>query len=244
MWDSNYESYSISENDEIVSNICLFKTKLMYNGAEYDALSVGAVATKREYRKMGYSRMLMEHVINKYPDTIMYLSANDNVLDFYPRFGFTRVFEKLPVIATYINNDATPVKLAFNDPKVWDYVKNSKLFSRRLDCMNTANVNLFHIYWGYLKDCLYEIPEIGTMIVAKQNGCTLKLIGAFTENEISFEDIKQHLPFRGINRVEFGFTPDHLTEDYRFEDCEADPFFVRGVKCELGSFKFPELSIT
>ncbi len=244
LWDSNYESYSIIENGEIVSNICLFKSKLQYQGKVHNALSVGAVATKREYRSKGYSRMIMEHIIEKYPDTIMYLSANENVVNFYPLFGFTRVFEKLPVIITDINNSEQPVKLSFDDPKVWHYVKNRKNFSHKLDCLNTENINLFHIYWGYLKDCLYEITEFGALIVAKQNGTTLKLKAIFTENIISFDEIKHYLPFRGITRVEFGFTPDCLATDFHFEEYEADPLFVRGVKCDIGEFKFPELSIT
>ena len=32
LWDENYESYSIMQDDEIVSNLCLYKTEIVING--------------------------------------------------------------------------------------------------------------------------------------------------------------------------------------------------------------------
>lgn len=75
LWDYNYESYSIIENGEMVSNICVYKAQILFDGNRYDALSVGAVATKKEYRGRRYLRALMEHIIRKYDNVPMYLSA-------------------------------------------------------------------------------------------------------------------------------------------------------------------------
>lgn len=94
LWDDKYESYAIVERDEIVSNICVFKTQLVFNQKQYLALSIGAVATKEESRGKGYSKALMNHFISKYEGIPMYLSANESVVDFYPKFGFTRINEK------------------------------------------------------------------------------------------------------------------------------------------------------
>ena len=244
LWDNYYESYSIIKNDEIISNICVFKAKINFKGKVFDTLSVGAVATKEGHRSKGYSRILMEHIIEKYPYTPMYLSANDTVLDFYPKFGFKRVYEKLPVLDIKINNQTEPKKLDYDNPKVWKYIMNRSNLSKQLDCLNTAPINLFHIHLGYLKDCIYELPEINTLIVAEKNGSTLKLIGVFSEKQVSLEKMKKHLPFNEIERVEFGFIPDSLCGEYRFENYETDPLFTRNIKCDLGDFKFPELSTT
>jgi len=111
LWDSNYESYSIIKEAEIISNVCVFKTNLLFNGRQCQSLSIGAVATKYEYRKKNYLRFIMEHIISKYPDTPMYLSANETVTKFYPRFGFSRVFEKLPMAQYEIHNETKPKKL-------------------------------------------------------------------------------------------------------------------------------------
>lgn len=244
LWDENYESYSIIKNDQIVSNICVFKTEILFNQKQYTALSVGAVATKKEYRGKGLSRKLMEHIIQKYDDVPLYLSANDGVLNFYPKFGFKRVFEKLPVYECKINNDKKPNKLQYDNPKVWDYVYNRKTFSQKLDCLNTTSINIFHIYCGYLKDCIYELPEIDTLVIAKQNGTTLKIIGVFSLRNISFFELVSFLPFRNIDRIEFGFMPYWSDVNFIMQEYETDPLFVRGLSCDLGDFKFPKLSIT
>jgi len=244
LWDDKYESYAIAERDEIVSNICVFKTQLVFNQKQHLALSIGAVATKKEYRGKGYSKVLMDHIISKYEGIPMYLSANDSVVDFYPKFGFTRTYEKLPILECKINNSIEPQRLQYNDIKVCNYILNRKNFSQKLDCLNTFSVNVFHIHWGYLRECIYEIPEMDTMIIAKRKGTTLKLIGVFSLRDLKFIELLQFLPFSNINKIEFGFMPYWSDIDYTMQEYETDPLFVRNVHCDLGDFKFPELSIT
>lgn len=244
LWDDQYESYSIQEDGEIVSNICVYRMKVLFDKKPYTALSFGAVATKDEYRGRGYSKILMEHILDKYKDYPMYLAANDSVLNFYPRFGFERFTEKLPVCDRKINNQCKAVKLSFDDPKVRNYVSKRVNFSDKLDCLNSYSINLFHIYWGYLKDHMYEIPELETMVIAEQNDTTLKLIGVFSLREIGFAELEKALPFSNVDRIEFGFMPYWKDIDYRMEEYDTDPLFVRNIHCNLGDIKFPELSFT
>lgn len=244
LWDKSYESYAFIENGEIISNICVFKTKIMFEEKQYSALSVGAVATKKEYRGKGLSRKLMEHIIEKYEGLPMYLFANEGVIDFYPKFGFKRIYEKLPVYECKIDNKICVTKLQYNDPKVWDYIYKRVNYSKKFDCFNTESVNIFHLYWGYLKDCIYELPEIDTLVIAKQNGTTLKLIAVFALRDVSFSELVRHLPFCNVKKIEFDFMPYWSDINYVMEEYKTDPLFVRGVSCDLGDFKFPELSIT
>lgn len=244
LWDDNYESYAVLKNNEIVSNICVFKTKIIFNQQQYQALSIGAVATKKEYRGNGYSRILMEHIIDKYQGIPMFLSANDSVVDFYPKFGFRPAYDKLPVFRCDLNNELEPQKLKYDEQTVWEYVFNHINFSKKFDCLNTASINIFHINLGHLKDCLYEIPELKTMVIAQQTGNILKLIGLFSLKEISFNQLIKFLPFKNIKKIEFAFTPYFSDLDYQMQEYKADPFFVRGIDCDLGDIKFPELSVT
>ena len=243
LWDANYESYSIIQDDKLVSNICVFKTNIVFSGKHFNALSVGAVATKAEYRKKGYSRLIMQHIIDKYSNVPMYLSANETVVDFYPKFGFKRIYEKLPVAKYVINNDIEPVKFDIND-KLCEYVYKKVNFSPVLDCLNTAAVNLFHIHWGYLKDCIYDIQALDTVVIAEQNKNKLKIKGVFSLRDVCFTDLLMNLPFKGVDIIEFGFMPYWNDCKYEMTSYEHDPIFVRNVGCDLGDFKFPELSIT
>ena len=152
--------------------------------------------------------------------------------------------EKLPISQYNIDNETASRKIQFDDPKVWNYVYHRKNFSSLLDCQNTASINLFHIYWGYLKDCIYEIPALDTLVIAKQHLRTLKIIGVFSLRDISFSSLAQQLPFRNVSVIEFGFMPYWSDLKFEMRPYETDPLFVRGLNCKLGDFKFPELSIT
>ncbi|MCL2545055.1 MAG: GNAT family N-acetyltransferase [Clostridia bacterium] len=247
LWDERYESYAFAPdgaNGPIVSNICVFKTRLLWRGRPLEALSLGAVCTDPQHRGRGYARMLMEHVLQRYPDRAMYLSANESVLDFYPRFGFRPAREKLPVLICTIDNACPPVKLAFDGPEVARYVRERKVFSGVLDCANADPVTLFHIHLGPYKDCLYEIPECQTLVVASQEGAKLHLHGLFALGPVRWDELAARLPFSGVRRVAFGFTPDALGAPFHWEDFDGDPLFVRGAACELGDFKFPDLCFT
>jgi len=247
LWDERYESYAVTLDGAagpIVSNICVFKTRLLWRGAPVEALSLGAVCTDPRHRGKGYARMLMERVLARYPRQPMYLSANESVLDFYPRFGFRPVREKLPALICTIDNASPPAKPAFDDPKVARYVRERKVFSNLLDCANADPVALFHIHLGPYKDCLYEIPECQALAVAGQEGETLRLYGLFALRSVRWEELAARLPFAGVRRVEFGFAPDALGAPFHWEEFDGDALFVRGARCELGDFKFPDLCFT
>lgn len=244
LWDENYESYSIMKKDAIISNICVYKTQVMFKGQRHLALSLGAAATKDTCRGQGLSRALMEHIMAKYDRVPMYLFANDEVLGFYPKFGFERVYEKQPVAYCAINNHIQPTRLRYDDPKIWHYIYDRINFSQQLDCLNTACINIFHIHLGYLKECLYEIPTLNTLVIARQEGTILKLNGVFSLDDISFSDFVLHLPFSNVEQIEFGFMPPWSDLEVVMEKGDGAPYFVRGLTCSLDDFKFPELSMT
>lgn len=244
LWDTNYESYSIIENDVMLSNICVYKAKILMGGKTFEALSLGAVATKKEFRGKGLSRKLMRHIMAKYPDTPMYLNANKNVINFYPKFGFKMLCEQLPVANLNINNSEPAAYLEYGNPKVRSYIYNRVNFSSKLDCLNAQSINMFHIYSGVYNSNIYELKNLDTLLIAKQNAQTLKINAVFSLKNISFKQLAKALPFTGINKIEFGFMP--CWNDLKFEmlSCEQDPWFIKNVGCNLNSLKFPELCAT
>lgn len=245
LWDTRYESYSIVENGTFLSNINVFKTDIVWDGERVSALSLGAVCTHPLHRGKGYSRRLMEHILDRYPNTPMYLSANDSVLDFYPKFGFQPAYEKLPVIEAVLDHPAQAVHLPYTDPKIWAYVHGRVNFSAALDCTNTDTITMFDVRQDGLDQCIYELPDIQTMIVARQNGETLRLIGVFALRPVTWAQIAPRLPFAGVRRVEFGFMPDALgVVPHAMEACEGEMIFVRGTACDVSGRKFPDLSWT
>lgn len=247
LWDENYESYAIEDNGQLVSNVCVYKTNIIFRGIKYSALSVGGVATKPEYRKKGLLKTLIEKVIKKYENTPMYLCANNSVIDFYPKFGFERVYEKLPVVDLKLDNEFDGDicrKLQYDDKKVWEYIYKRNVFSKNLDCLNTQSINMFHLYSGQYNDSIFELAEINTLIIAKKKNDILKIFNVYCKQEVEFNELLKNLPFKGVKRIEFGFMPYWENINYRMEEYKTDPIFVKNLKCKLGDFKFPEFSIT
>jgi GNAT superfamily N-acetyltransferase len=96
-WADEFIPNSIVIDDKIVANISTSKMDIIVNGSTKKGIQLGAVGTLPEYRKQGLSRHLIENVLEKYSSAadLVFLYANDSVLEFYPRFGFKPVKENL-----------------------------------------------------------------------------------------------------------------------------------------------------
>ncbi len=245
LWDQRYESFAIVEDGLFVANICVFHTDILCRGQRRRALSLGAVCTLPAYRGRGYSRALMERILAQYPQTPMYLSANPSVLAFYPRFGFRRVTEMLPALSQCIDNDVSACKLAYGDPRIWAHVRDRVNFSPTLDCANTDTVTMFDIAQGDLADSIYALPEVSALVVGRQQDARLHLAAVFATKPLTWDILLPWLPFRGVERVTFGFMPDALGAPFTLEEePDQELIFVRGEPWDLAQWKFPELSWT
>ena len=243
-WVENYESYSIIENGVMLANLCITKTEMILMGQRVQANQFGAIATRENARGRGLSRLLMEHVLSLYPDTLAYLSANPSVVDFYPRFGFRQVQTYKPVISREINNNpATAVKYEIDD------VAERKCYSSIVDCTNTFSVNIFHMIMEY-EDDIYFLPSCDAVVIARQDGERLFIADVIAQKPITFEQIAPELPFAGVKTVEFGFCPDLFKDSHGLDNgmiWEKDnmtPFFLRGDWNLPKYFRFPAMSET
>lgn len=246
LWDERYESYSIIENSRMLSNVCIFKAELIVSGDTVRANRFGAIATRKDSREKGLSRRLMEHVLSLYPGRPAYLSANPSVIEFYPRYGFRPIQTYKPKIAVEINNGARKaIKLELDDPIFMGFLSERSIFSKLVDCKNTQPVQIFNLLIEYDKD-IYFLPELDVVAIMQHEGSRLFLADVFAKKPISFGCLKQHLPFNGIDSVEFGFCPDWLDIEPMWipENMKEEPFFVLGEWNLPINFRFPVVSDT
>ena len=244
LWDERYESYSIIENGKMLSNVSIFKTDMLVCGQPVRAHQFGAVATRKSERGKGLSRLLMEHVLNKYPDTPAFLGANDSVTDFYPHFGFRPVQTYRPVIDVEINNSNSKIKCHPDDDIVQKVLYGKREFSNILDSVNTQPVKMCQMLTNSLyKDHIFYLPGCEAIIIARQKNNILFLSDVFSPKQISFIKLCKHLPFFGISRVEFGFCPDWIGVTPCWEPLN-EPYFIRGDWNLPEHFRFPVLSET
>ncbi|MCL2421887.1 MAG: GNAT family N-acetyltransferase [Defluviitaleaceae bacterium] len=246
LWDERYISYSIIEEGKMLSNVCIYKTEMLVQGQRAQALSFGAVGTRKCAKGKGLSRLLMEHVLSLHPNTPAYLFANESVLDFYPRFGFRPVQTYKPVITAKINNDpAKAIKLDEDDEIVTKAISERAVFSNLVDCLNTAPIQMFHMLLEYAED-IYYLPAHDAVVIAQQEGSELFIADVMAKKPIDFETLKAALPFESVDTIEFGFSPDWLgvTPIWEPADMADEPFFVRGEWNLPDKFCYPAMSET
>jgi len=261
LWDENYESYSIIENGRMLSNVCIFKSELLVRGEAVSAMQIGAVATTKSARGKGLSRLLMEHILQLYPNRLAYLSANPSVIDFYPKFGFRQVQTYTPTlrhceersnpeckswIASQARNDrAVACKLDIDDAIIPHALQTRNTFSNLVDCKNAASIQMFHLIMQH-HDNIYHLPHANALVVARQTNNKLYIADVISQNKLTLSDILPHLPFTDIETIQFGFCPDHLsvTPTWTPTNKTNDPFFIRGNWNLPEHFRFPATSET
>lgn len=246
-WDDRYNCYSVFDGDRIISNIGVQKYDLLVKGRSVQAIQLGAVATREEYRGRGLSRMLMEMVLSIYSDKAAFLFGDESALEYYPKFGFERINEIQPYVNVAPSGiRSRVVKISSDSDILYRLLENRTNYSRRVDVTNASAVNLFNIIMRF-KDDIYYIPEYDAVLIATKDGNKADVWDLICSGEISLEGIVQHLPFFGIDIIEFGFTPDWITDDYSarsFDRYDTQGYlFVRDIDPGDG-FKFPSLAIT
>ena len=246
LWNDRYESYSIIENKRMLANICVYKTEMTVCGKPFHALQFGGVATRTDKRGKGLSRLLIEHILTKYPDTSAFLGANPSVTDFYQRFGFRPVQTYHPYIEVAINNEnCNDVKLSPDDTTVIKAIHSRKIHSHTLDSLNTQSIQQFHLLLDY-PDAIYQLPNCGAIVVAEQEGDALFVADVIVKMTIPFDTLQKELPFDGVHSVEFGFCPDWLdvNPEWKPVDMAKEPYFIRGEWNLPEKFRFPTMSET
>ncbi len=243
VWDDTYENYTIKEENMIIANVSIFKMRIVIGNVERTCIQIGGVATKKEYRGKGYSRKIMEHILGVYPDAPGLLFAADDACNFYPKFGFTPIVDKQPYIDYQLDNIGEMTKLEVLDPKVDQYLKERKQFSKVFDCKDQYAINWFHISNIYPNN-IYEIEQLGVMIIARQVNNVLTIFDIVSKEPVTFVELIPHLHFSGINKIKFGFNPDRLSIDYLLEDIQVEDstLFIKDQFLQQNQYIVPMLT--
>ena len=94
-WGEGHIPYTLFDGQSAVSNVSVNKIKFSVLGEEKEYIQLGTVMTDKAYKKQGLSSYLIKRAIDdtKSECDLIYLFANKNVLDFYPKFGFRETKE-------------------------------------------------------------------------------------------------------------------------------------------------------
>jgi GNAT superfamily N-acetyltransferase len=229
-WTEDYTCYSIIEDGVMLANVSAYRMKMRVSGREITCMQLGAVATRKERRGQGLSRMILESVLNASSDTPFFLYANSSVVDFYPKFGFRAAQEYQPWTAYRIGSqNGAMKKLSIESPETGTYLRERMCYSSLLDCLNAGPIHWFNLLAGY-GELIYEIPKLDAMIAAQQAGNILTIFDVWSKHPVLFSELAGFLDFPGVEQIHFGFNPDWLGLGYSVTPLieEGNMLFVRG----------------
>ena len=243
--------YGLFDDKKVFSILNVTQAKVISNAKSFELIQLGTVATYPEYRNRGFSRKLIEKVIEDYQNKVdgIFLFANNSVSDFYPKFGFKSVNEvqySLPIKDK--KNNFVKLSVKDNESLIKNLLNSRSTISDKFNISNYAGLAYFHIS-QFLYDKVWYDPKNDIIIVAEKKGRELIIFDLI--GEIIPADYLQHLTWQGVTQINLLFTPDKFSGEFKSEiaDTQNEELFLLGfndrvIKAFQNAIRIPPLAHT
>lgn len=250
-WRENYRVFALLNGSRIVASASLTRMDLVLHGRALRGWQLGAVGTDPGYRRRGLQRRVLEQVLACVGgDDLVFLFANDEVLDFYPRFGFRRARESVFTAEHRAQPGGARLRVLAAD-RAADRALLARLAAEAepsaasFGARGYGSIVLWYLC-NYHGQHLRYIPEEDALIVAERAGSTLLVYDVLARTGL---DLAQHLPRiidAPIERLEFFYSPARDWPSAKpTREYSDSPLFVRGPHhLPEQPFKFPALAQT
>ncbi|MBR3797156.1 MAG: GNAT family N-acetyltransferase [Clostridia bacterium] len=230
-WTDDYNPYSMVIDGEVIANVSVNRTDMIIGGQRRRFYQLGTVMTDPGHRFHGYIRAIMAEIDRDIADADgVYLFGGDNVLSFYPKFGFVQGEEYIYTRSMAKGCACRMERIPMDGPEGWGRLRAAmKTNGFETACMMIDNPGLIFFYAAqFLKDCVYHDPQTDAWAIAEIEDGNLMLHNVFAPKGVDLEDVIAAFG-GGIKRVTLGFAPKDAAGfeclPYHEEDCT---FFVRG----------------
>lgn len=244
-WGDCYEPYSIVLDGKIVANVSLNRTDIVIRGQRKRLYQLGTVMTDPAYRNRGYIRAIMAEIEKDIADADgVYLFGNDDVAEFYPKFGFVPGKEYICRREVVQSGENRMISVPMNGPENWE--KLSKAMAEntfRTGCAMVGNPGLIFFYVSqFMQECVYYCEALNCWAIAELEDGELLLHNVFSDREVSLDAVIAAFG-TDVKHVALGFSPENSegfrVEEYHEEDCN---FFVKGDVFADDRLRIPTLS--
>lgn len=214
-WQEKHIPYTLFDGEKAVANVSVNIMNFYVFGKQQRYIQLGTIMTDEDYRNKNLSRFLIEKVLEEWNPKcdLIYLHANNTVLEFYTRFGFRRVNEYS--YFKRVDNDSEghafeklDMSLPSNRNMLHDYAKNSRFFGK-LSLHENADLVMFYCT-GFMKENVYYIKALDVILVATFEDHQLHILDIFSKVSIELDKVVSCAGKR-INKVLLGFTPEDCT---------------------------------
>ncbi len=258
-FEGDYIPYSFEEDGVLVANVSVNRMDFLQNGETKHYLQLGTVMTKKEYRKRGLARKLMETVLAEYEGKCdgIYLYGNLGAVGFYDALGFKRGAQYRYFLKDEVKNQLQfkaaekNLECCFCQADAKEH-KQKYQEAVRKSVANSAfeqeNKYGLQMFYTAGMEQVYYSKELDCYIVLEKDDNTLILQSVICTRKISMEQILTHLPM-SYDKLMLGFTP--CQEDVelfcaeKYDGGDDYRFFYMGSNLEsieAEKLYFPELS--
>lgn len=208
-WKDNYIPYSIALNGKVIANVSVNLMDFMEKGRKRHFIQLGTVMTDKEYRGKGLSKRLMETILEEYKGKAegIYLFANDNVLDFYPKFGFIKSKEFQCIQKVNNTKKRSAVLLPMNTKDDWKRIEevSKNAFCNGAFVMDNLDLLMYYVTSIFNKN-IYYIEEKDTYVIAQIDGEKLRIYLILSKDYVREMDIIDAFGHE-IKEVIYEYTP-------------------------------------
>lgn len=242
-WKDRYIPFSYVEGSKVIANVSVNLLDFVINGEKKRAIQIGTVMTHPEYRNQGLSKSLMNKVLEEYENKydFMYLFANQNVLAFYPKFGFKPVNEYQFSMEYSAGQTEENIirKLDGNNGKDLNFIYQFALeripVSNRFSTDNTQELLMFYCIYVFNKN-IYYIKDEEAIVIFEQEDRQLDIFDIVSKKEVNINKILSMISNQNTNQIVFHFTPDYRGMNIQGEIYKGnDVLFVK----TSGNNQFP-----
>ena len=230
-WTDDYNPYSVVLDGEVVANVSVNRTDMVIGGARRKLYQLGTVMTSQAHRNRGYIRAIMAEIEKDTADADgIYLFGGDNVLEFYPKFGFVQGTEHIYTKAIAQGGACRMERVGMDGPEGWAQLRTAMEKSEfETACTMADNPGLIFFYAAqFMQDCVYHDRALNAWAIAEIEDGALMLHNVFAPAGVTLQDVIASFGAQ-VKQVTLGFAPsDPAGFDcaaYHEEDCT---FFVRG----------------
>lgn len=253
-WSDHYVPYAMVIEGKVVSNVSANIMTFDMDGVSKTFIQIGTVMTDEAHRGRGFSKLLMQEVEKDYKDIAdgFYLFANDSVVDFYPKFGYTRADEYTFSISSKSgipdrppeNRTVEPLDMG-NPEHLTRTIRaiRESIVQSALDLRNNEGLVLFYLT-QFMRENVYYLSSEDAYVVAEEED-TLFIHHIFSRKHCDLNAIIAAFGSK-FQSVELGFAPLEKDSFCRaVSEEENTTLFVKGVafdhfdKLQL---RFPTLS--
>ena len=248
-WGDHYNPYSILVDGEVVANVSVNDTPVMWKGERKHFLQLGTVMTRAEYRNRGYIREIMEEIERDYAGKVdgIYLFGNDSVVDFYPKFGFQNAGEYEYFKEVECQEPAIVRQIPMDTSTAWKQLQEaikSGAPQGGFEPVDNSELYMFYVT-KFMQEAVYYLEDKDAYVIAQQEGKELLLYAVFAKELLNLDEVIRAFG-APIKKVTLGFTPrdtggwqcrEHKEEDWTL--------FIIGTdleRVEQDKLMFPVLS--